>query len=209
LSDPDIYVYGAGSHGKVIAEAAKLQNRRVAAFVDDAPGKQGKTIHGLPIIESHRMPPRSSVIVGIGLNTARRQVMEDLISKGCTIVTVIHPSAMISPTATIAEGTFVGPLAVVHSDARVGRGCIVNSAAVIEHDCILEDWVHVSPGGTLGGEVAVGEFTHIGLNATILPRIRIGKRSMIGAGTVVLASLDNEITAVGVPARIVGPVKRI
>lgn len=49
----------------------------------------------------------------------------------------IHPSAIIDPTAEIAEGVHIGPYAVVEDGARIGPGCSIGSHAIIGSGTIL------------------------------------------------------------------------
>ena len=203
-----IFVYGAGGHGKVVAEAARLQKDwEIAAYVDDAPKKQRSSMEGVPILDSHAVPRGATVALGVGGNRFRQELAERLMAQGFTLARVIHPSAILARGVILGAGTYVGPLAVVHCDAQVGRGCIINSGAVVEHGNVLGDWVHISPHATLGGDVSVGEGAQIGMGATVLPGITVGEWSVVGAGAVVVASLGANVTAVGVPARIIGPVK--
>jgi sugar O-acyltransferase (sialic acid O-acetyltransferase NeuD family) len=144
---------------------------------------------------------RVGVALGIGCNRTRLGLFERLLAEGHTIVTVVHPSAVVASGSVLGAGCYVGPLAVVHTDAQVGRACIVNSGAVVEHDSVLGDGVHVSPRAALGGNVTLGDCAHVGLGASVLPGVNIGARSVVGAGAVVLADVPPDTTVVGVPAR--------
>ena len=45
---------------------------------------------------------------------------------------MIHPTAIIDPSAEIAEGVTIGPYSVVGSNVSIGKGCILKSHVVIE-----------------------------------------------------------------------------
>jgi serine acetyltransferase len=49
----------------------------------------------------------------------------------------------------------------------------------------------------------VGECTFIGTGASIINQITIGDNTVIGAGAVVIRDIPSDVTAVGVPAKIV------
>jgi len=112
--------------------------------------------------------------------------------------TVVHPSAFISPTARLASGVFIGPSAIVHARARVGPHAIINSGAIVEHDCTIGENTHLAPGSVIGGTVTIGSDTLLGLGCRVLPGLFIGKHCTIGAGAVVLASVPDGTTVVGV-----------
>jgi acetyltransferase EpsM len=63
--------------------------------------------------------------------------------------------------------------------------------------------VHISPGTHLGGNVEIGELTHIGIGVSIIPNIKIGKGVIIGSGAVVVGGIPNNVTAVGIPAKVI------
>jgi len=204
-----LYVYGSGGHGKVVADAALAgHGYALRGFLDDDPSRLGQSLLGLFVeggleaIDGRQ--GRVVVALGVGLNAARLAVFRRLIAAGHTVVSVVHPSAVVASGAVLGSGTFVAPLAVVHTDARVGRACIVNTGAVIEHDSVLGEGVHVSPNAAIGGEVRLGDEVHVGLGAVVLPRIAIGARSVVGAGAAVAADVPEDVTVVGVPARRLG-----
>lgn len=134
----------------------------------------------------------------VGDGALRLQWMSALAS--ARFKAIIDPSAIVSVSAQIAEGVFVGPRAIINARATIEAAVIVNSGAIVEHDCIIGRGSHVSPGAILCGTVTVGALTHIGAGAVVLPGIRIGQRARVGAGAVVTKDVDDGSTVVGVPA---------
>ncbi|MET0554017.1 MAG: NeuD/PglB/VioB family sugar acetyltransferase [Vicinamibacteria bacterium] len=202
-----LYVYGAGGHGKVVADAARTSGLYdVKGFLDDDRARWGTEWSGLAVRGGSEalvdLEEGARVAPAVGGNRARAALVARLVAAGRPLATVVHPTAVVATGVTIGEGTFVAPFAVLHADARVGRACIVNSAAVIEHDCVIEDYVHVSPRAVLGGGVSAGEGSHVALGALALPGLRVGAWTTLGAGAVMCESLPDRVTAVGVPARV-------
>lgn len=199
-------VFGAGGHGKVVADAARSAGFTLVAFVDDSPARVGTSIWDVPVVswehcEMDRARWAGAVFgIGIGDNGARDAVQARIETAGYEVAAIVHARACVSPTARIGAGTVVMAGAVVNPDAVVGRGCIVNSGAIVEHDCELADFVHLSPNVALGGTVSVGERTHLGLGAVVLPGVRVGTDVKVGAGAVVIRDVPDALTVVGVPA---------
>jgi sugar O-acyltransferase (sialic acid O-acetyltransferase NeuD family) len=204
--DTELIVFGAGGHGKVVADIACQCGWPLAGFVDD----QATCIAGNPRVSIlgnrswlYNVPrDRCRVALGVGDNYARKAIANSLISEGFELATLISPYAVVSPSARIGAGTVIMPGAIVNAMAVVGNGVIVNTGSVIEHDAKIGNYVHLSPNSTLGGGVEVGEFTHIGLGVSVLPLICIGSRSILGAGAVVTRMIPGDVIAFGVPARI-------
>ncbi len=200
-------VLGASGHGKVVADTAESCGWEVVEFFDDAwPGVQLNGVWSVvgdtgALLE--RLEGYDGVIVAIGSNLIRRQKLRVLQSAGASIVTLIHPKATVSRYATIGFGSVVMAGGMVNAGASIGTGAIVNTGCSVDHDCVLDDAVHVSPGAHLAGGVSVGALSWIGLGASVCQLIRIGSCVMIGAGAVVVGDLPDDVTAVGVPARII------
>lgn len=195
-----VYLFGASGHGKVIKDILNANGVKVEAFVDDNPDV--KECGGRPVV--HDAAGLSPMIVSIGVNKVRKMIVERLRSGNPMIrfATAIHPSAVISPSAKIGEGSVVMAGAVVNADAVIGKHCIVNTGATIDHDCVIGDYSHVAPGAHICGGTQIGEGTWIGVGTSIIQCLNIGKNCMIGAGSVVVRDIPDDVTAFGCPAKV-------
>jgi sugar O-acyltransferase (sialic acid O-acetyltransferase NeuD family) len=196
---------GASGHGKVVADAALLAGWGEVIFFDDvwpdvfSAGPWPVIGNSQCLIEQNSK--YDGVVVAIGENGSRLKKMTLFQELGLPIVTIIHPSSVISQYARVGKGTAVCAGAVINPFAEIGCGSIINTAATIDHDCKIADGVHVSPGAHLGGGVQVGKSTWVGLGATIKQGIQIGENSIVGMGAVVVCDVPSGVTVVGVPAR--------
>ncbi|WP_051574334.1 NeuD/PglB/VioB family sugar acetyltransferase [Mycobacterium sp. URHB0044] len=198
-----LIVYGAGGHGKVVANILIACGETVTGFVDDTKSESMKVL-GLPVLGSSDwldVNPDARVALGVGNSIVRARTAELCLAKQAELVTVIHPSAVVAPSAIVEDGAVIMPLAVVNPDGVVGRGAIVNTSAVIEHDCVVGAFAHISPHATLGGNCAVGPFAQLGIGATMLPGTKIGEYSVVGGGGLVAHDIPPHTIAVGIPAR--------
>lgn len=94
------------------------------------------------------------VIVATGDNRLRQIRLQILEEYGIPIATIIHPSAIISPTAQVNCGSTILANAVIHTLAHIGTGCIINTGAIVEHDCVVKDFVNMSPNCAMAGIAA-------------------------------------------------------
>ena len=193
-----IAIYGKSGHGKVIADIAKAKGFKEILWVDDDPEKEALSF--LDLYEFYHDVP---VLLGIGDNPTRAKIFQMLRSKGFSLPAIVHPSAVVSESVRIEDGCVVMPNAVINTDAMISEGVIINTGAVIEHDCVIEAFVHISPKAALAGDVKVSKFTHIGIGANVIQGIDIGESSVIGAGACVIKDLPSNITAAGVPAKVI------
>ncbi len=208
MTAKQIYVFGAGGHGKAVADILRVGGHRIVGFVDDSAHRYQRPVLGFPVITLHHLLEKFDsrdaigIALGIGDNCARQKAAQRSGSNGLEIVTAVHPDAVLSRTAKFGVGTVVMPGAIVNVDAELGLGVIINSGAIVEHDCIVGDYAHISPKAALGGGACIGPFAHVGLGAAVLPGVAIGARSTIGVGAVVVHNIPDGVVAMGVPARI-------
>lgn len=205
----EVIVYGAGGHGKVVADLVFALGMRVAGFIDD-----GRPT-GSAVLESVRTGPvrvlggsawlderpASIIALGIGNNEMRERLAARCVGLGHRLATLVHPSAVISPFAVVGEGTVVMANAVLNAASHVGRCCIINTAAIVEHDVVVGDYAHISPNATLCGGAAVGAHSHVGASAVVIPLVSVGSLCVVGAGAAVIRDVPNGAKYVGVPAR--------
>ena len=203
-------IVGASGHGKVIADIAE-QLGYIVNFYDDAyPSKKNIEhwpIHGtcadLIALNNTNATLSNDVVVAIGNNEIRQQKIELLQQVNFSLITLIHPTAVISQYAEIADGTVIFAGAVINAFAKVGVGCIINTAAVIEHDSIIGDFTHICPNVALAGGVAVGRKSWVGIGSQVKQLITIGDNCIIGAGSTVVKNIPDNVTAFGSPAVVI------
>ena len=197
-----LIIIGAGGHGKVVCDIARLCGYDDIAFLDDR--DNGGFCLGYPVIgkvSDADKYPEAEFFVAIGNAKIRENILNQLEKNGLGAATLIHPNAIVASGVKIGSGTAVMAGAVINPETAVGRGCIINTGATVDHDNKLEDFVHVSVGSHLAGEVSVGKYTWIGAGATVSNGITVCGGCMIGAGAVVVKNIDKAGTYMGVPAR--------
>ena len=199
-----LLVIGAGGHGKVLADvAAKMNCWREIAFLDDHSTEN--SCLGFPILGTTELindfKQKSDIIVGIGNNSRRKVIQEELSSKDFSIATLIHPSSTVGLDVTIGEGSVIMAGVVINPSSRIGCGCIINTSATVDHDCCISDYAHLSPAVHLAGSVTIGEATWLGTGAIVINDIVICESCIIGAGAVVVKNITEKGKYIGVPAK--------
>lgn len=196
----EVFIYGAGGHGKVALFALLAEGVGAAGFLDD---KIRGEFCGLPVSAPGEVLAAAGCAIhfAIGSNMTRQRLQVAWGGRGHVARTIVHPLACIYPGAQAGRGSLILPHAVLGPDALIGDGCIVNHSAVIDHDCVLGAFCHVAPGAILGGGVRVGDTCLIGAGAVVLPGIAIGNNVVVGAGAVVTQDVADGTVVMGNPAR--------
>ncbi len=202
---------GAGGHAKVLIEILRARDCfNLVGLLDSDPGLKDKLVMGLPVLGDDSMLPslkkngvrRFFVGVGsVGDASERKRMYEKGLALGMEPVSSIHPSAIISPSVELGNGSMIMAGVVISSCVKLGDNVIVNTGAVVDHDCCLGDHVHVATGARLSGTVRVGAGAHIGAGAVIRQNINIGDGAVVGAGAAVVRDVAANEVVVGVPAR--------
>ena len=101
----------------------------------------------------------------------------------------------------------------IHPGAKIGKGLFIDHGmgVVIGETAIVGDNVTMYHGVTLGGtgkekgkrHPTIGDNVFIGSGAKLLGNIKIGNNVKIGANAVVLKDVPDNVTIVGIPAKIV------
>jgi UDP-N-acetylbacillosamine N-acetyltransferase len=195
-----IYVYGANGHGLVVADMAKSNGFDDVIFIDDGD-------NSYPSFEDVKSNVKIPIALGIGNNYIRQKLYKKIKEHGFKVETLVHPSAVISPSCEIGEGTLVMPNVVVNAKSNIGLGVILNTSCIVEHECQINDFVHISPNAALAGNVDIGEYAHIGIGTNIIQGIEIGKNSIIGASSNVIRNIDENKKAYGNPCKEIEDIK--
>ncbi|MEW5918315.1 MAG: acetyltransferase [Gemmatimonadota bacterium] len=207
-------VIGAGGHGRVVGDLVRALGHSVIGFVDDDPQKidgevdstGSRVTMALQALLHHvaaigELPADADhVALGIGDNHRRLELFTQL-RPHCTRA-LIHPSAVVSPTARVGDGCVVFALGAISPEAQVGCAAIINTGAIVEHDCTVDDGVHLSPGAVLCGAVSVGTCSWIGAASVVIQGRCVGRNAIVGAGAVVVHDVSDGTVVFGNPARV-------
>jgi len=200
-----VWVIGNGGHAKVVIDALRLQRScQVAGIISDdpaAPPVEPGLLHIGPVSpDVLRRHGVDRAIIAIGANSVRARIAAEL-DDAVEWVSAIHPSAIVSPTATIGTGILLAAGSIVQPSVAVGDHAIINTGASVDHDSVIGACAHIAPGAHLAGNVMVGEGTLVGVGASVIPGITIGTNAIIGAGSVVIRDIPDNARVVGNPAR--------
>jgi|SRR5215469_3363778 len=214
MESQKVIVIGAGGHAREIhAYVADLARAgwdgELVGFLDDGllPGlHNGLNVLGGVDSFSVLAEGNGSYLTAVGDNAARRRLVkriETLTGGSARPWTLIHPRAHLGVNVQVGEGSCLAPGFLGTVNVTIGKHSILNVKASVSHDCVIGDFANINPAATICGNVRIGEGVYIGAGAVVKEKISIGAWSVIGAGALVIHDIPPNVTAIGVPARII------
>lgn len=200
-SKKSIIILGAGGHAKMCIDMLRqMGNYEIYGLVDNTL-KPGTEVLDLPVLGPDALLPDifaqgvQHAVIGIGAlskPTLRNELFSHLSKIGFNLPNLIHPKAIIEPSAQLNNGIQIMAGAIIGSAAQIGSNSIINSGAIVSHDSILEENVHLTPGAVLAGNVHVGSNTIIGMASSVYLGVRVGKNNLIPNGTHILKNIPDK-----------------
>lgn len=188
-----IYIYGASGHGRVCADIALNVGYEEVIFIDDDENRGLKFKPNLA---------KFDFFVAIGENAIRKKIVEKVENSGFKCVSLIHSSAIISPSVCISDkNVVIMPNVIINASAKIEAGVILNSGCVIEHECFVGEFSHISVGAKLTGNVKIGRECFLGANSCVLPNLSLCDEVILAAGAVMTKNIKEKGTFAGVPAK--------
>lgn len=202
-------ILGAGGTGRDIIDwlpelAAGGIPIEVAGFLDDDPAKRGSTVAGLPVLGPLADAGRHGEALLIDALGSPKSFRERARIIGGLpagrFLTVVHPLARISRSATVGAGSLLYPFVFVGPDVRIGAHVTALSHGAINHDSVIGDFSILASHVALGGHVTIGGGCYLGMRSTVREARSVGAGAMVAMGAVVTADVAAGATVAGVPA---------
>jgi len=198
----EIIIIGAGGHAAEIDEYIQAikktltsEELKVYGFVDDNPSSYESYQFSAPFfgtITDHVVDPNKFYVIGIANLDYRRDIVRRFLRAGATFLTLIHPSAHVSPSAKIGKGVVIAPFVNIGPNVQIGDFTLINARASMGHDTIVGKYNFITPNVSFSGFTIVGEENLFGINSATIPGIVVGDRNKIAAGMVLDKNVEND-----------------
>ena len=202
-----IIILGTGGTSLDILDLILELDYQCIGFLDDDKNKWGKSINGLKILGALSEAPNykdSYFVNGIGSPTSFLQKEKIIKDTGLSLerfITLIHPSASISETASLGSGVVIFQNVVISSNTKIGNHVVVLPNSVISHDDKIGDYTILASAVCLSGMVRIGKLCYLGMGSLVKGNVSIADESLIGMGSVVLDNIEKRSVYVGNPAK--------
>lgn len=141
-------------------------------------------------------------MIAVGEPSARETLFDKVKSAGFSLATLIDPTALISPSAEIGEGTIVCEFVSVHCNVIIGNNCVIQPYCDIGHDIIVGGSSVFSPHFAPGGHSVFGNKVYCGMASSAKEGLTFGDNAVVAMGAAVFRDVPENSVVVGNPARV-------
>ena len=142
-----LLILGAGGFGQMVKETAIALGYEKVMFLDDA--AKDEDVIGMCCDYVLKHEDYSEAVAAFGNNKTRLFWTDKLLEEGYEMPSIVHPSAIVSPSAVLEPGCFIMQRAVVNTHTKIERAALINSGAVVDHDSCVCAGAHIGLGSVV------------------------------------------------------------
>lgn len=167
-----LLILGAGGYGLAVAEAAQLSGQwQEIIFADDRWPKtqqvgEYKIVSNIANVQQFTSN-NIQAIVAVGNNHLREKWQRLLGDLGIRMTSIIHPQAIVSPTAQIGQGVTVMAGCVISTKTLINDGVILNIGTLLDHDVIIKAFAHLSVGVKVSSGKIIAPYSFLEVGSCI------------------------------------------
>jgi sugar O-acyltransferase (sialic acid O-acetyltransferase NeuD family) len=208
-----LVIIGAGGLGREVAQYIKDINQisptyELIGFIDSDIKKKGVEYYGVPVLGDfdilHSFFKSNEKVYGfcaVAKPSIKSRLVLQMKENNIENINIIHPMAYVSPEVRIGKGVLISPYCVITTNITIGNYVHINPQCGIGHDSTIGNYSTLYWNVNVSGNVKIEENVEIGSKAFIKQGLIIQENSILGAGAVVVHSVKEGITVVGVPAK--------
>ena len=141
-----LVILGAGGYANTVKDVSEQLGYDVIAMLDDR--FADRTLDSF----TKYIADDTEFIPAFGNNEFRLSWCDKITRADGRLATVVHPTAYVSPTASIEKGVVVLPKAVINTDV---------TGAIVDHGCVIEQGCHICLGAIVKGENRIAALSKI------------------------------------------------
>lgn len=188
-----LVLIGGGGHCKSCLDVIEAHGKFHPVGIIDKEISNRNSLAGIPFIGTDKdisflFPKYNNAFITVGQisnSKTRKKLFKKMKSLGMNFPTILSPSALVSNSAKINDGTIIMHRSVLNAGVIIGCNTIINTMALLEHDVEIGSHCHISTGAMVNGGVTIFDGSFVGSGAIIYQGVKIGREAIIAAGAVV------------------------
>lgn len=209
-----VIILGTGADARIAAETVTLNGQVVYGFL--LTGKKGEGAHpaeinDIPILGHWEDAPYQRMLKAEKMDyflaehdaRIRKTLHAQLFALTEKLpINIIHPSAVVSASADLAQGNLIQAGCVLCANVRVEANNILAPGCILEADAVVGSYNNLGAGVKLGAGAIVQDFVFASAGAMVGPHVTVEQGAVVGAGSVVLKNVRAGDVVFGVPAQV-------
>ena len=206
-----VIIIGAGGMGRQVLSFAKScqgygREYDIKGFLDDNL-EAIKNFPGYPpvlgTVDGYQIEEDDVFFNSIGDIHSKKFCTQKILDKGGDFLTLIHPTAQVSPDTKIGKGCMISSYVGIGVETTIGDFCLLQSKCTIGHDVHVDDFARIDCNVVLIAGVNVGKDVCIHTSAVINHDVSLGDGSTVGAMSFVIRKVKAGQTVFGNPAKVI------
>lgn len=204
-----LIILGAGGMGRQVLSFAKSCNGYgkeydIKGFLDDNPEAM-RDFPGYPpvlgTVDGYQIETDDVFFNSIGDIQAKKRCIQKILDKGGDFLTLIHPTAQVTPGATIGRGCMIAAKVGIGTETEIGDFCMIQSNAIVGHDVHVGNFCRIDCNVVLIADVNLDDGACVHTSSVVNHRVRIGEGAIVGALSFVIRNVKPGTTVQGNPAK--------
>ncbi len=204
----NLIIIGAGGLAREVFDLANVcygnqPEFSIKGFLSDGPSNISDLGYPpvLGTVAGYEIQSSDVFFCGIGKVTDRKRTVEIILAKGGRFINLIHPTAIISPSAKVGIGVAIKAYCSLSSDVQVDDFTYFQSSVILGHDVHIGRYCQVNSFAFFAGYVRVHDLCTISAGANLIQNVVVEEQAIVGMGSVVLKRVKAGTTVFGMPAR--------
>ncbi|MDJ0646044.1 MAG: acetyltransferase [Flavobacteriaceae bacterium] len=204
----NLVIIGAGGLAREVYDLALVcygndPNFKIKGFLSDGPSNIQKLGYPgvLGNVAEYDVMAEDVFICAIGNVRDRKKTVEIIKGKNGEFINLIHPSAIISPSANIGIGVCIKAFCVISNDVSIDNYTYLQSSVIMGHDVKIGKYCQINSFSFFAGHVTIADLVSVNAGARIVQNVKVEAEAIVGMGSVVLNRVRKGTTVFGVPAK--------
>ncbi|MBF9053377.1 hypothetical protein LSUCC1028_03905 [Rhodobacterales bacterium LSUCC1028] len=180
-----LFIFGCSGTAKSIIDSIKRSESydiNEIIFIDIKSIGKHETYYGCKVlnigalknIETHGQYAIFAFFKPRDIITREEFITNTVDEYGFELISIVDPSAIVSPTASIGQGCYIAPFVCVDSDSVIAANTIILFHSIISREVKILKSSFISAGCTIKGGVVIKESCFLGANCSIVKDLNCG-----------------------------------
>ena len=178
----NLFIFGCSGVAKSIIDSINRSPKydfNEIIFIDVKLIEKGETYYGCKVlhisalkdIETHGQFAIFAFFKPKDIMTRGEFITKTVDECGFELLSIIDPSAVVSPTASIGHGCYIAPFVCLDSDSEIASNTIILFHSIISREVKILQSSFISAGCTIKGGVVIKESCFLGANCSIVKNL--------------------------------------